>query len=230
VFGLGDRAVRIVLPKGRYVIQKRSGTRGAALDVVLRGGSTRVLSPDEFRSFSGEALALKGGLVVRPWSLEAEVGFLAGREVDVGGEVGIRLAHRDTWGYAVGPLAGVSRWVTPFNTVTEESLGGELSVDRFFPISSAALVRVGVDVRGEWIWQSLRRADADRAALAGFAAATHDAGAAWGGGAHLGGRLWLAPSLYLDLGGRVLALGAKTTSGVDARILGGAFAGVGFAL
>jgi uncharacterized caspase-like protein len=232
VYGLPDRAVRIVLPKGRYIIQKRVGTRGAAVDVVLGGGSTHVLGADDFRSFHAEELAQKGGMVVHPWSVEAGDSVMTGREVDIGDELSIRFARRETWGYAIGPLVGVGTWRTPFNGVTELYVGGEASVNRFFTLSTSLLFHMGVDLRGEWVSQSVRRNDADRAMLAGFAATTHNSGTGLGGGLHAGLRFAVAHQLYIDVGARalVLALGARTSSGVDVRVLGGGFVGVGLSL
>jgi hypothetical protein len=230
VYGLPDRAVRIVLPKGRYIIQKRVGTQGAAVDLVLRGGSPHVLAPDDFRLFHGEELAQKGGMVVRPWSLEVVDSVMAGSEVDVGDELSVRVARRETWGYAIGPLVGIAARHTAYNTVTERSAGAEASVDRFFAIGAPVLLRAGMDVRGEWISQSVRRNDADRVVLAGFSTTTHYAGTAVGGGVHAGLRLSIAPPLYVDLGARVLVLGAKTSSGVDLRVLAGGLVGIGLSL
>jgi hypothetical protein len=109
LYGLPDRAVRIVLPVGRYIVQKRVGGAGGAADVTLAAGATRVLMPGEFRAFESDALARKGALVVRPWSLELYDGATIGREVDFSGEVSVRVARRDTYAFALGPLAASRR-------------------------------------------------------------------------------------------------------------------------
>jgi hypothetical protein len=230
VYALPDRAVRIVLPKGRYVIQKRLGAGGAAADVVLRGGGTHVLSPADFRAFEPEKLAQKGGMIVRPWSIDVVDSVLAGSQVDIGDDLAVRLARRETWGYSLGPLAGVAKRHTAYNDVTELSAGGEASVDRFFTLSPPLLLRAGVDLRGAWISQSVRRNDADHATLAGFPATTHYSGTALGGGLHAGARFSLGAALYIDAGARALALGVNTSAGIEVRLLAGGELGVGFAL
>jgi len=75
-----------------------------------------------------------------------------------------------------------------------------------------------------------RRNDGHRAALAGFPATTHHAGAAWGGGLHAGLRFSIAPPLYIDVGVRTLALGTRGSSALDGRVLGGGLVGVGLSL
>ena len=230
VYGLPDRALRIVLPPGRYIVQKRVGSQGAAVEIALQGGATYVLAPDAFRPFHAEALAQKGGMVVHPWSVELVDSAMTGREVDVGDELALHMARRETWGYAIGPLAGASKWQTPYNLVNELYAGGEASVDRFFTLANPILLHAGADVRGEWISQTVRRNDADQAVLAGFSPTTHYAGMALGGGLHVGTRFLMAPPLYLDLGVRGLVVGAMTAEGVDVRILFGAMVGIGLSL
>jgi hypothetical protein len=67
VWGSPDRNVRIALPAGRYVIQRRANGAGGALDVSLGAGEQRDLDASEFQPFALEALAQKGGeLVVHP--------------------------------------------------------------------------------------------------------------------------------------------------------------------
>lgn len=230
VYGVTDRNVRIVLPPSRYIIQKRVGTRGEAVELTLRAGAVHSLSVEDFRSFAAEALAQKGSMVTHPWSVEALGDVMAGSEMNLGGELQARIARRERWGFALGPLVGFGERATPFNDVREKLIGGELSVDRFFSLSSAWLIFTGIDVRGEWIWQTVTRTDAARATLAGFQPVTHASGAAWGGGVHVGARCVFAPPFFLDVGLRAMALGTQTTSGVDARVLGGGFLGLGFAL
>jgi hypothetical protein len=93
------------------------------------------------------------------------------------------------------------------------------------------MLRLGVDARGEWIWQRVTRTDTDRLAEAGLAslAVTNHAGPAWGGGVHAGARLWASSAIFLDFSLRFLALGAKTDTGAESRILGGGSVGLGTA-
>ena len=230
VYGLPDRAVRIVLAKGRYIVQKRIGTRGAAVEIVLRGGETHALLSQDFRAFQAETLAQKGGMVVRPWSLEVVDSVMTGHEIDIENDVAFHVARRETYGYALGPVVGFGKRTTPYNDVRELFVGGEAALDRFFSVAPPLLFRVGVDVRGEWISQDVRRSDADRAALGGFHPSAHYSGSALGGGAHLGARLLLGSPLYLDLGARALAQGMPTSTGIEVRPLLGLSVAVGVSL
>jgi len=227
VYAAPDRVVRLVLPPGRYIVQKRAGARGAAVEVVLRAGATHAVSPDELRPFPREALAQKGDLLVRPWSIELAGAAGAGLGEGPGGEVALRVAYRSDWGLALGPLAGASARTTAFNDVRERFAGGELSIDRFVALAGPLALRAGADVRGEWIAQRVTRRDAAQVASVGLPAVADFGGAAWGGGAHLGLRYAVTPSLYLDAGGRVLALGAKTDAGAELRVVARGFLTIG---
>jgi hypothetical protein len=229
VYGVPDRSVRVVLPAGRYVVQKRVGARGAAVDVALGAGGRRVLTPAEFRPFAYEALASKGALVVRPWSAEVGGAVGLGNVEDVGGEVAVRVARRETWGFAFGPLVGASLRQTAFNRVTERSIGAELTLDRFVPLSPAWSIRTGVDLRGEWIAQSVRRNDFAELELAGYPGTANYTSGAFGGGAHVAARLAITEALYVDAAVRGLVLGAKTDAGIEGRVLGRAALSVGVA-
>jgi hypothetical protein len=232
VYGLADGGVRLSLSPGRYVVLRRTGDSAAATEVTLDERSERSLQDGDFRAFSEDAVALKGSLNMHPWSMALSDAAFAGIGVDLGDEALLALGWRDrssAWGVSVGPLGALERRANPFNVVTEKALGGELSLDRFVSLSSTWMLRLGVDARAEWIWQRVTRTDADRLAAAGlaFLAATNHAGPAWGGGAHAGARLWLSNAAFLDFGVRLLALGAKTDTGVESRILGGGSLGLG---
>lgn len=228
VYGAADRNVRLALPAGRYVVQRRAGTRGSAAEIDVGEGQRRALEPSDFRAFPPEALALKGAMVVRPWSALAQGFAFGGAGVGVGGEVAIAVGVRgDAWGIAVGPLASTTDTTTPANEVSERAVGGELAIDRFVALGQAWSLRVGVDARGEWVWQRVTRNDAARVTAVGLNATTRYTGALFGGGAHVAARLFLRPSVFVDVGVKGLALGAKTTDGAEGRVLGGGTLGVG---
>ena len=230
LYSLADRAVRIALPPGRYIIQKRVGTRGSAVDVALIAGKTRALVPGEFRAIEAVRLAQKGALVVRPWSVEVVDTLLAGSEVDLADDVAVRLSRHETWGASFGPFVGIAKRRTDSNDVTERTLGAELSGDRFFVVSPVMAFRLGIDFRAAWIAQTVRRNDAAHAILAGFPGESRFDAAALASGAHLGARFVVASPLYVDVGLRAMALGARTSSGIDVRLLGGGSLGIGLSL
>jgi hypothetical protein len=230
VYGVPDRTVRLALSPGRYVVQRRAGAHGGAAEVSLDARSERALRDEDFRAFSEDALALKGSLVTRPWTVMLSDAAFRGIGVDAGDELSLQLGWRDAagaWGVTLGPVGGLEQRLTAFNQVNEKFVGGELSIDRFVPLSSVVALRFGADARGEWIWQRVTRNDADRALSVGLTGTASYMGAAWGGGLHAGARVWPSRLWFVDLGARLLALGAKTDSGVDGRLLGGASLGVG---
>lgn len=229
VYGAADHAVRVALPAGRYIVQRRSGTRGAAVNVSLQSGR-RVLAADEFREFASEALAQKGSMVVRPFSVGFSTAVLTGVKLNVGGEAAIHAGWRSSkWGLDVAGLGGIGTRRTDANDVLERSVGVELSADGFLPVSGWLEVRVGGDLRGQWIAQRVTRRDADRLALGRFTASQTFTGGGAGGGIHMGLRIALGTRLFADVSGRALGLAMKSDSGIEARVYGGAAFGLGMA-
>ncbi|WP_394838566.1 caspase family protein [Pendulispora rubella] len=232
VSGAADRGVRITLPRGRYIVQKRTGAHGTAAEVSLSASTTRVLTPSDFRHFPMETLAQKGTMVVRPWSVALSNTVFRGTAVDVGDELSVRIERRQSdWAYAFAPFGGLALRATEFNDVREWFTGAELSLDRLFVLGGVlgapTLVRVGADARGQWIWQSVRRNDSDRLASLGYETTSHRAGSAFGGGLHAAWRVSPTPSFYAEAGLRAFALAAKTDSGVEGRVLGGLWLSAG---
>jgi hypothetical protein len=226
-----DRTTSVALTPGRYIVQRRIQAAGGLAEVMLTAGERRILEPGAFRPFAPDALALKGEVILRPWSVVLVDAVLGGVGLDVGDEVGLRLDRR--WGEAVGTLRAFGGWgerTTAANRVTESSAGAEAAIARVVALSTRTELRLGLDLRGQWLLQQVTRKDATRVQSLGFPAAAMFAGTAWGGGAHAEARWDLSTTWYLHAQVRALALGAKTDTGVEGRALVGAEVGLGAAL
>jgi hypothetical protein len=230
VYGAPERQVQLALSSGRYIVQRHLGARGGAAEIALDERTERVLQDSDFRAFPDEALALKGSLVLHPWRVVVTNAAFAGSGIT--DEMTLKVGWLDpsgTWEMSAGPVLGLQRVDNAYNDVSERLVGGEVSLDRHVPLSPRLVLRVGLDGRGEWIWQRVTRADASHLAGAGLTLTRHYAGAAWAGGAHLGLRLSLTDRWFADAAVSGRALGAKTDMGVEGRLLGGAQLGVGIA-
>lgn len=226
-----DRATSVALPPGRYVVQRRVEAAGGVTDVMLAAGDRSSLDLAAFRPFSASALALKGELWLRPWSVALVEGVLGGVGLDVSEEGGLEVERR--WGNVAGTLRAFGGWgerTTAPNHVYETSAGGEAAVDRVLPLTTRMDLRFGLDLRGEWIHQQVTRRDAVQVEALGYRATAYFAGTAWGGGAHGALRWDLSTTWYVRAQARALGLGAKTDSGAEGRFLVGAYLGLGTVL
>ncbi len=232
VYASPDRTTLVALPPGRYVVQRRVQASGGVAEVMLAAGERRGLDPDAFRPFAPAALALKGELRLRPWSVAIVEGVLGGVGLDVGDEGGLELERR--FGDAAGTLRAFGGWgvrTTAANHVYESSAGGEVGVARLFPLSTRMAFRLGLELRGEWVHQQVTRKDAARLEQVGLPTTATFAGTEWGGGAHAEVRWDLSTSWYFSAQVRALGLGAKTDTGAaEGRALLGASLGLGAAL
>jgi uncharacterized caspase-like protein len=226
-----DRTTSIGLTPGRYVVQRRVQAAGGVTEVMLAAGDQSALDVAAFRPFAAAALALKGELWLRPWSVALFDGVFGGVGLDVGEEGGLEVERR--WGHFAGALRGFGGWgerTTAPNHVYETAAGGEAAVDRVVPLTTRMDLRLGLDLRGEWIRQQVTRRDAAQVEALGYPATAYFAGTAWGGGAHAALRWDLSTTWYMRVQTRALGLGAKTDTGAEGRFLVGAYLGLGAVL
>ena len=137
------------------------------------------------------------------------------------------------WGNLAGTLRAFYGWgemTTAPNHVYETSASGEAAVDRVVPLTTRMGLRLGLDLRGEWIRQQVTRRDAAQVEAVGYPATAYFTGMAWGGGAHAALRWDLSTTWYLRAQARALGLGAKTDTGAEGRFLLGAYLGLGAVL
>ena len=199
--------------------------------MMLAAGDKTLLEVTAFRPFAPAALALKGELLLRPWSVALVDGVIGGIGLDIGEEGGLELERR--WGNVTGSVRAFGGWgerTTAPNHVDETSAGGEAAVDRVVPLTTRMDLRVGLDVRGEWIRQQVTRRDAAQVEAVGYSAKAYFAGTAWGGGAHGALRWDVSTTWYVRAQVRALGLGAKTDTGAEGRFLLGAYLGLGAVL
>jgi hypothetical protein len=100
-------------------------------------------------------------------------------------------------------------------------------VERVVPLTTRMDLRLGLDLRGEWIRQQVTRKDAAQVETLGLPATAYFSGTAWGGGAHAALRWDLSTTWYVGAQARAVGLGAKTDTGAERRFLLGAYAGLG---
>jgi hypothetical protein len=226
-----DRTISVALPPGRYLVQRRVQAAGGVTEVMLAAGEQRSLDVAAFRPFAADALALKGELLLRPWSVALFDGVIGGVGLDVGEEGGLEVERR--WGNVAGALRAFGGWgerTTAPNHVYETSAGGEAAIDRVLPLSTRTDLRLGLDLRGEWIRQQVTRKDAAQVEAVGLPGTAYFTGTAWGGGAHAAFRWDLSTTWYVGAQARALGLAAKTDTGAEGRFLLGAYLGLGAAL
>ena len=226
-----DRTSSVALPPGRYIVQRRVQAAGGVTEVMLAVGDQRSLDLAAFRPLAATALALKGELLLRPWSVALVDGVLGGVGLDVGEEAGLEMGRR--WGNFAATLRAFAGWgerTTTPNQIYETSAGAEAAFERVVPATTRMDVSLGLDLRGEWIHQQVTRKDKARVEALGYPATAYFAGTAWGGGAHVALRWDLSTTWYLRVQARALGLGAKTDIGAEGRFLLGACAGLGAVL
>lgn len=224
-----DRAVTLAVPPGRYVVHRRAGGRSAAVEIALGKGEQRELGPSEFRAVAGETLAQKGGdIVLAPDELGAFYAARRGRLVDLGHEAGFRYAHAwdGAWALGVGAFVGVGDRDTALQTSDLTWFGAEATLERRARVGDV-LLRAGLGPRVLGLVQTLRRADAERVARAGYDAERRFRAAAVGGHALLGARWLVSPRAWLGLEGTGELLGAELEGSAALLWSAGAGASVG---
>jgi hypothetical protein len=228
LFGSPDRSTALALPAGRYLVQRRFAGAGGAAEVLLKPGDVHTVDPETLHPFEARALALKSDLVVSPWSLTLSDGVVAGSAISVGNEAMLEVERRwGNFGFAVRALGGRGENATPANEVYETSLGGEAGLVRILPLGARVDLRLGVDVRAEYIRQEVERKDAAVVEAVGYPGVTYFNGSAWGGGLHAEARYQLSTTFHFVAAVKGLALESPTDAGTRARFSFGGYLGVG---
>jgi hypothetical protein len=224
-----ERSVRLALPAGQYVIQRQANGAGGALELSLGTGERRDLATSEFRPFAPDELAQKGGdLVVAPQELALGYGVQSGRLYDVGQSVRAQYAYRfGLLAIAAGIEGGLGSQSTIAEDVNLAWFGAAAHLEIWIPVGRWGL-RFGAGPVGQYIVQRLRRQDASRVALAGYATEESFHALAWGGELAGGVRAPLSSrlSLGLDLTGRALV--ANAAANAAAYLSAGAAANIGY--
>jgi len=199
-----DRVVSLAVPPGKYVVQRRGGGRSAAAQLDVARGEQRDLKATDFQPVTEEVLARKGGeLNLRP--NELTIGYMAGASslVSLGHELSARYAYSwDTgWAIGMGVLGGIGNKSAPAQSADVSWLGVDALLERRFSLGPV-LLRAGAGPRVLGIFQTLRRDDASRVALAGYESERQFRAIGAGGHALVGLRLSLSSALWMEIEGR----------------------------
>ncbi len=226
IWGSTDHDATLALPPGRYLIQRRSSSNAAGLEVTLAQGESRGLSAADFRAIPGEELASKGGeVVLRPDEIEVEGGVGASRLATSAEQASLRYAHVfGPWAFGVGVTGALGTQTTSAESVQLSSLGGDATLERRWR-AGAWTLGLGGGGEADVVWQTVTRADAARVAAAGYA--TTQKYVALAPGPVLEGRvrLELTPVLWAELGVRGSVLFPELNGSVGP--VWGAHAGLG---
>ena len=91
-----NRTIKVAMNSGRYLIQRRAGSRSGALELSARDGETQTLYDDDFQNVPMAVLTRKGGAL-----------RLVHNEVRVGH--GALMMHRGQWGQRTRIRYGIGR-------------------------------------------------------------------------------------------------------------------------
>jgi hypothetical protein len=232
LWGTAERGKTLALKPGRYIVHRRGGGQSSAAEIALARDAVVELSPSAFRPVPEEAISLKGGAVVlRPDELGAGYTVQStSRIVAFGQEGELRYTHLwDGWGLGGALHGGTGTLDSSAWHSTVAWLGADALGERRWALGWPTL-RLGVGVTFDYVFQTLRRADA--AALAGTPYATPDQTARSilaGGRLVVGLRLPVSPAAWLDVEGRGDVLGTELGGAAAAVVRASARAGVGMA-
>ncbi len=214
-WGLADRPVEIALAPGEYVIHRLGPRTTGAAEIRIASRERRVLSAQDFRTFSAEELALKGGaVVIHPWEIELGYSLASSNRFSVGQEGMARVAYSfGPWALGVGAFVGKGHDTTLSNEIEERWVGGNLRLER--RQSWLGLTwRLGAGPAMQNLWQDITRLDAERVSRAGYASTRSYRGIAFGGVVAAGCRLELVGRTWFGLEAAGQGMGAKTSDGL----------------
>jgi hypothetical protein len=173
VWSRPDRRVALAVPPGRYVIEQRAPSGGAAAaEVTLASGQDRSLTPADFRAVPEEEMAGKGGeVVLRPNEMRVEID--AGRSRVADGQLAALVGYGriiDSWVVGLNAVGALGEHHTPANNVRIVSVGLQATAERRWRVGSVWLT-FGLGAAAEIVQQHVERVDAARVSAAGYQAA-----------------------------------------------------------
>ncbi|MEE2788019.1 MAG: caspase family protein [Myxococcota bacterium] len=194
-----SRELRIPVPSGQYLIQRRQGARSGAMVLALEENESKTVKPSGFRSVPETVLAAKGGRL-RLVHHEIRAGYSP--TLSASDRWMNRLYARYglgmiTWTVSAGFELGQVEYNTQDDRRTERHFGGDLRLEwrrvlRPLDLHIGALWRV--------ISQELFRQDANLAAAAGYLKQTTFTGMAVGPMVGLSWRYDLDPNWAISVG------------------------------
>jgi hypothetical protein len=151
----GDTVRTLALPAGRFLVERRAGSRSSVAELDLSGGGVRQLRAEEFRPIAREELWARGGrLELHPFRLDAELGGELAPASPEG--PALRVGLGAAWEHGALALSLGAAWISggysgAYLTGSEHSLSGQASLAwrrpwRRMTFSASA----GVELRYTW--------------------------------------------------------------------------------
>jgi hypothetical protein len=199
IWGAEDHAATMVVPPGRYVVQRRGAGGSGAVELALAQGQERVIRAADFRAFPEEQLAQKGGAIdFRPNELRADFEMGLSRLTDLGESGRLSYARMfDAWGLSIAAGGGYGTQTTSIENVHITHISTDVLGLRRLALGPTEL-RFGLGFEGAYVWQRLTRADASRVGAAGYQTNEDHKGFLPGGVAEITFRVPLGATFFLD--------------------------------
>lgn len=209
--GDAGRSVELAVAPGRYLVHRRAGGHGGAIEFALARHETRQLAAADFHAVSEEQLAKKGGtLILRPNEIDAAFAVGHGSLAPFGQALRLGYFHNE------GGLGFGARTSAFFGTDTRDAYqlsrhGFDLRALIEYRLTVGMFtVRGGLGPMAMLLWQNGTRNDADRIGLVGYATETSERALAFGGNAFLAARTMLFGPTYAELGFGFDVLGVRS--------------------
>jgi hypothetical protein len=213
-----DHPVRLALPRGHYLVQRRAPGANGALTRTLAAGEMRSLAPLDFVPFAAATLAQKGaGVVVWPNQLSVASGLSVSNLPAHGALLGLRYARAlGQWAVSAGVAGEVGAGSTAAEDLHVDELAASARVEwrpRLVGASPAVdfELHLGGGPRIAEIFQRLQRTDAARVMLAGYPTASSEHATAAGVEAVVGIGWWFSRRASLALDAVPFLLGVCAT-------------------
>lgn len=165
----GGERLRLAVAPGLYRVVVPKGPRAYVAEVSLAYGGSRTVAGGDLVRVPASRAAWKGGddpLVLRPWDLSAGVavsnGVLAGMSPRTGFEVGVARSVGD-WVARAGAGMATASIRGGAADISHREARLALSLVWTRP-AGIATVGLGIEARPAWVWQRIRRRDADQIA------------------------------------------------------------------
>lgn len=209
LWGSPDRSLRLKVPPGRYVVQKRIAGNGAAAQIAIAEGEERQLEERDFSASTLEAVARKGNdadVAEAPpeskKSHELSVGYDSGWSARTGFVHGPRVGYAYSWRWVALTLGGGADFTARSLSGKDEDLTGgygRAGLDLRLPLSRVTL-RAGAGGRAGVVFQTITPT-ANAAPASALATEQSKSAFVFGPELVVGVRFDVASNWFVDLAG-----------------------------